>query len=105
MIITREKVTRRQLVQVHEIAPCMFEYVYFARPDSIIDGVSVYKARLAMGEALAEQVVRKMGNKMDIDVVIPVFVASLNSRPAHYHFGSYHLLHVSSVYAYFNHIV
>ncbi|RUS17667.1 hypothetical protein BC937DRAFT_89663 [Endogone sp. FLAS-F59071] len=72
VIITREKVTRRQLVQVHEIAPCMFEYVYFARPDSIIDGVSVYKARLAMGEALAEQVVRKMGNKMDIDVVIPV---------------------------------
>ncbi|RUS28382.1 hypothetical protein BC938DRAFT_481950 [Jimgerdemannia flammicorona] len=72
VIITRQKVTRRQLVQVQEIAPCMFEYVYFARPDSIIDGVSVYKARLAMGEALAEQVVRKMGNKMDIDVVIPV---------------------------------
>ncbi|KAI9148603.1 amidophosphoribosyltransferase [Blastocladiella emersonii ATCC 22665] len=65
--------SRRQLVSpARPFTPCIFEYVYFARPDSIIDGVSVYKARLAMGEALAHEVVRKMGPDSDIDVVIPV---------------------------------
>jgi amidophosphoribosyltransferase len=51
--------------------PCIFEYVYFARPDSIIDGVSVYEARLNMGEKLAETILRKYPNH-DIDVVIPI---------------------------------
>ncbi|KAI9246691.1 nucleophile aminohydrolase [Phascolomyces articulosus] len=72
VIITREKVTRRQLVTGKTMAPCIFEFVYFARQDSIIDGISVYKARLAMGEALARQVVKTFGDSMDIDVVIPV---------------------------------
>lgn len=75
IIITRERLSRRQLVEAKTIAPCIFEYVYFARQDSIIDGISVYKARLAMGEALADQVVRCLGGKeqvSDIDVVIPV---------------------------------
>lgn len=72
IIITRENFTRRQLITPKKIAPCIFEYVYFARQDSIIDGISVYKARLAMGEALADEVERVLGKDNDIDVVIPV---------------------------------
>ena len=52
-------------------SPCIFEFVYLARPDSIIDGLSVYKARLRMGEKLAEKIIRENKHN-DIDVVIPI---------------------------------
>jgi len=53
------------------LAPCIFEYVYFARPDSIMDGVSVYESRLMMGEKLAKKIMKKHPDH-DIDVVIPI---------------------------------
>ena len=51
--------------------PCLFEFVYFARPDSIIDGVSVYQCRVDAGKALGRHVAHKWGDK-NIDVVIPI---------------------------------
>lgn len=51
--------------------PCIFEHVYFARPDSLMDGISVYKARLRMGEKLADKL-KRLRPDHDIDVVIPI---------------------------------
>ena len=51
--------------------PCIFEYVYFSRPDSKIDEISVYKARMRMGSKLAEQI-KKINQDHDIEVVIPI---------------------------------
>lgn len=62
----------KQCAAKPEYRPCIFEYVYFARPDAIIDGISVYKARLKMGEKLAHKILREWGDEHDIDVVIPI---------------------------------
>ena len=61
----------RQCAENPLVKPCIFEYVYLARPDSIIDDVSVYKARLRMGEKLADKI-RRVRPDHDIDVVIPI---------------------------------
>lgn len=61
----------RQCADNPQRVPCAFEYVYFARPDSVVDGVSVYDARLNMGEYLAEKVAKNL-RLGDIDVVMPI---------------------------------
>ena len=61
----------KQCAENSTLNPCIFEYVYLARPDSVIDGVSVYETRLYMGEYLADKIKRVWG-KIDIDVVIPI---------------------------------
>ena len=61
----------QQCAAERQLAPCIFEHVYFARPDSLMDNISVYKCRLRMGEKLAEKVLRLKPDH-DIDVVIPI---------------------------------
>ena len=59
------------------ISPCIFEFVYFARPDSFIDGISVYASRVNMGKKLGEKIKREWSDK-DIDVVIPIPETSMD---------------------------
>src|SRR6202034_4213116 len=61
----------QQLVASVQHTPCIFEYVYFARPDSIMDNISVYRARMRMGDRLPDQILRARPDH-DIDVVIPI---------------------------------
>ncbi|HEY4555839.1 MAG TPA: amidophosphoribosyltransferase, partial [Lysobacter sp.] len=61
----------RQCVEPKAFAPCIFEYVYFARPDSMMDDISVHKARMRMGQKLGEKILRVRPDH-DIDVVIPI---------------------------------
>ncbi len=68
----------RQCSDNASLNPCLFEYVYLARPDSLIDGASVYATRLKMGEYLAEKIKREV-SAGDIDVVMPI---PDSSRPA-----------------------
>ena len=65
------QVQTRQCADSPLYSPCIFEYVYLARPDSIMDNISVYKARLRMGEKLAQKILRVRPDH-DIDVVIPI---------------------------------
>ncbi|MBB5189982.1 amidophosphoribosyltransferase [Silvimonas terrae] len=65
------ELSNRQCHPTPNLVPCIFEHVYFARPDSVIDGISVYEARLKMGDYLAERV-QKIIPDLDIDVVIPI---------------------------------
>ena len=68
----------QQCAQKPSLNPCMFEYVYLARPDSVLDGVPVYNVRLRMGDYLAEKIKRELPD-VKIDVVMPI---PDSSRPA-----------------------
>jgi amidophosphoribosyltransferase len=68
----------RQCAATPSLHPCMFEFVYLARPDSVMDGISVYQARLNLGETLAQRVISTMPPSA-IDVVIPI---PESSRPS-----------------------
>jgi len=61
----------RQCAVNPSLNPCIFEYVYLARPDSVIDGISVYETRALMGKSLGEQILRQQPD-IKIDVVIPI---------------------------------
>ncbi|WP_027853666.1 amidophosphoribosyltransferase [Marinobacterium litorale] len=70
-IDTHGQVFTQNCAEKTKLAPCLFEYVYLARPDSIIDGISVHEARMEMGIKLADKVRREMPEH-DIDVIIPI---------------------------------
>ncbi len=72
------KVHAQQCAENPSLNPCMFEFVYLARPDSVMDGISVYQARLNMGETLAQRLISSI-RPNEIDVVIPI---PESSRPS-----------------------
>lgn len=72
------KVHAQQCAQAPKLNPCIFEFVYLARPDSVMDGISVYQARLNLGESLAKRVISTVPPN-EIDVVIPI---PESSRPS-----------------------
>jgi len=71
VVITARGELHAQQTAPAESTPCIFEYVYFARPDSMIDDISVHKARMRMGVTLGEKILRLRPDH-DIDVVIPI---------------------------------
>lgn len=68
---TNGRLHAQQCVPRKQYSPCIFEFVYFARPDSIVDNISVYKARLRMGDQLAAKI-KRLRPEHGIDVVIPI---------------------------------
>jgi amidophosphoribosyltransferase len=72
------QVHAQQCAQSPTLKPCIFEFVYLARPDSVMDGISVYQARLNLGESLAKRVISTVPPN-EIDVVIPI---PESSRPS-----------------------
>ncbi|HSU21535.1 amidophosphoribosyltransferase [Comamonadaceae bacterium OTU4NAUVB1] len=72
------QVQSAQCADAPTLNPCIFEFVYLARPDSVLDGISVYQARLNLGEALAKRVVSTVPPS-EIDVIIPI---PESSRPS-----------------------
>ena len=64
-------VYKHESLQAFEKAPCLFEFVYLARPDSVLDGASVYQCRINMGTKLAEKIKREWSH-LPIDVVVPI---------------------------------
>ena len=70
-ISAKGDISIHETIQPKKHTPCIFEHVYFSRPDSIIDDISVYKSRLRMGEKLADKIL-KLRPENDIDVVIPI---------------------------------
>jgi amidophosphoribosyltransferase len=71
VITAKGEVFIQQCAENPSYSPCIFEHVYFARPDSIMDNISVYKARLRMGEKLAQKILKTYPDH-DIDVVMPI---------------------------------
>jgi amidophosphoribosyltransferase len=72
------QISAQQCVDMPRLNPCIFEFVYLARPDSVMDGISVYQARLNLGESLAKRVISTVPPS-EIDVVIPI---PESSRPS-----------------------
>ncbi len=71
LVTTQGEFLSQNFATPQVFAPCIFEYVYFARPDSVMDGTSIYETRLKMGEFLAEKVKRQFSH-LKIDVVVPI---------------------------------
>ncbi len=72
------RIEREQCAEHSQLHPCIFEYIYLARPDSVMDGISVYQARLNMGETLAKRVISTVPPNQ-IDAIIPI---PESSRPS-----------------------